>query len=45
MYLFVTLVGQWHAVVGNDLVDFASYVAFGLGMADEDDEAWFAHLG
>lgn len=32
-------------MVWDDLVDFAVLVAFGLGVADQDDEAGFAHVG
>ena len=35
--------GEFDAVVGGMLVDGAVFVAFGLGVADEDDEAGFSH--
>ena len=35
--------GEFDAVVRGVLVDGAVFVAFGLGVADEDDEARFSH--
>ena len=35
--------GEFDAVVWRVLVDGAVFVAFGLGVADEDDEAGFSH--
>ena len=42
-YLSTAFVCKLHSMIGNDLVDLAVFVAFALRMADEYDEAWFAH--
>lgn len=43
--LLPSIRGELDAVVGDGLVDFAVFVAFRLGVADQDDHAWFAHVG
>lgn len=43
MYLIPSFVGQFHTVIGNELVDGPVLVSLGLGMANEDDETWFSH--
>lgn len=42
-YLPPAFVGEFDAVVRDHLVDGAVGVAFALCVADDDDEAWFAH--
>lgn len=43
-YLSPPFFGEFDPVIWDHLVNLAVSVAFGLGMADEDDEAWFTHL-
>ena len=43
-YLLVTFFCKLDSVVWYYLVDGSVLVPFGLSMADEDDEPWFAHV-
>ena len=42
-YLVVAFFGELDAVTRDHLMDLAVFIALGLCMADEDDQAWFDH--